>query len=97
MVPAAFCCCNFFYTHCIILLCILQNWFYYLELASCFKIVTKPTENDPTRHSLDEKEVIETNLLNAISINFTGFTFPLVLPMVVHSTLWVAGFGGDVV
>ena len=89
MVPAAFCCCNCFYTHCIILLCILQNWFFYLVL----KFVTKPTENDPTRHFLDEKEAIETNLLNAISINFTGFTFPLV----VHSTLWVAGFGGDVV
>ena len=37
MVPAAFCCCNFFYTHCIILLCVLQNWFYYLELACCFE------------------------------------------------------------
>ena len=89
MVPAAFCCCNFF-------LHTLYNstlhptkLVFYLVL----KFVTKPTENDPTRHFLDEKEAIETNLLNAISINFTGFTFPLV----VHSTLWVAGFGGDVV
>ena len=28
---------TFFYTHCRILLCILQNWFYYLELACCFE------------------------------------------------------------